>query len=303
MIVYREISALCHDLGFSARALYYASNTVQKHYHAVEIPKGNGETRVLHVPDSFLKSIQKSIARNILAYESISPYASAYRLCGSTKNNAKPHVGNEMVMKCDIRKFFDHITFPMLRKKVFTEEQFSKSNSILLSALCVYSDSVPQGAPTSPAISNIIMRDFDYRVGAWCDERNISYTRYCDDMTFSGMFDAKEVKQFIKKELKKEGFFLNDKKTVILHSGQKMEVTGIVVNEKLSIPKSYKKSLRQELYYCKKYGLKSHLKVSGIKEDPEKYRKELLGRVNYILSVEPGNKEMQGYREWIRGIS
>ncbi len=300
MIVYEELSALCHDLGFSARALYYASNTVQKHYHEVEIPKGNGETRVLHVPDGFLKSIQKSIAWNILAYDEISPYASAYRLCGSTKNNAKQHVGKELVMKCDIRKFFDNITFPMLRKRVFPEERFSTANSILLSALCVYSNAIPQGAPTSPAISNIILRDFDYRVGAWCEERHITYTRYCDDMTFSGSFIPGEVKQFIAKELRKEGFFLNDKKTVILHPGQKMEVTGIVVNEKLSIPKAYKKALRQELYYCKKYGIESHIKMSGFNENTEKYRKKLLGKVNYILSVEPDNIEMQDYRKWLK---
>lgn len=299
MIVYRELSSLCHDLGYSARTLYSASNTTYKHYHDVFIPKGNGEARLLHVPDMFMKSIQKSIARNILAYEEISPYAIAYRGGGSTKKNAAPHIGKETVMKCDIKKFFDHITFPMLRAKVFSETKYSKSNSILLSALCIYQDSIPQGAPTSPAISNIILRDFDDRVGSWCRDRNITYTRYCDDMTFSGSFDPADVKQFIKMELFREGFFLNDKKTVVLHPGQRMEVTGIVVNEKASVSKAYKKSIRQEMFFCRKHGIQSHVDERQIAESPERYRAMLLGRINYILSVEPGNKEMQEYRHWL----
>ena len=298
-IVYKELSTLCHDLGFSARALYFASNTIENHYHDVEIPKGNGETRLLHVPDNFVKAIQKSIAKNILFYYEISPHAVAYRVCGSTKLNAYPHVGKDMVMKCDIRKYFDHITFQMLRNRVFPSSVYSESNSILLSVLCTYRGSIPQGAPTSPVISNIILRDYDLRVGKWCSERNISYTRYCDDMTFSGNFDATKVKAFIKDELKKEGFFLNGKKTVVLHQGQRMEVTGIVVNEKISIPRNYKRRLRQELYYCKKIGWKNHLKKTGIHENVDSYRKKILGRINYVLLIEPNNKEMSELKDWV----
>lgn len=299
MVVYRELSSLCHDLGFSARTLYAASNTVEKHYHDVRIPKGNGETRLLHVPDKFMKAIQRSIARNILAFEKISPYATAYRIGGSTRVNAGPHAGHHKVMKCDIRKFFDHITYPMVRAKVFPAGKYSESNSILLSVLCIYNQSTPQGAPTSPIISNIILRDFDNRVGELCEARGITYTRYCDDMTFSGCFDEHELKIFIKRELLKEGFYLNSKKTVVLHKGQRMEITGIVVNEKISIAKDYKKSIRQELFYCQKYGIQSHLERVGITDAPDVYRLKLLGRINYILSVEPQNDEMRNYKMWL----
>lgn len=302
MIVYRELSSLCHDLGYSARALYAASNSIFKHYHTVSIPKSNGEQRVLHVPDKYLKSIQKSIARNLLPLEEISIYAKAYRHGGSTGKNAMPHVGAKIVMKCDIRQFFDHITFAMVRAKVFPISRYSEANSILLSILCVYEDSTPQGAPTSPAISNIILRDFDNRVGAWCKEKEITYTRYCDDMTFSGDFDTNEVREFVKKELFKEGFFLNTKKTVVLRDGQRKAVTSLIVNDKLSVPKSYKKELRQSIYYCRKNGVESHLKFNTINETPDAYIRKILGRVNYVLSVEPDNVEMQEYRDWLRNI-
>lgn len=299
MIVYRELSSLCQDLGYSARALYTLSNTVTEHYHDVSIPKANGEYRLLHVPDTFMKSVQKSIARNILEYEEISPYAKAYKPGGSTISNAEPHVGAQMIMKLDIRKFFDHITYPMVKEKVFPAEKYSEANRILLSVLCVYSHTVPQGAPTSPVISNIIMKDFDNRVGKWCNEKSITYTRYCDDMTFSGIFNPAEVKKYVCQELFKEGFFLNGQKTVVLREGQRKEITGIVINNKLSIPKAYKKKIRQELYYCRKYGIEEHIRHLEIKERPERYLRKLIGRINYVLYVEPENEEFKAGKEWV----
>lgn len=299
MIVYRELSSLCQDLGFSARALYTASNSVEKHYHITKIPKGTGEMRTLHVPDQFLKTIQKRIAKNLLVYEEISPYAIAYRYGGSTKANAAPHVGHPVILKMDIRKFFEHITYPMVKEKVFPAHKYSESNRILLSILCVYDHTIPQGAPTSPAISNIILREYDDIVGQWCENHAITYTRYCDDMTFSGDFEPAPVIAFIRKTLFEQGFFVNTKKTVVLRNGQRKEVTGIIVNHKLSVASSYKKSLRQELYYCKKFGIESHIRHTQSYETKEHCINRLLGQINYILSVEPDNEEMNHYRQWI----
>ncbi len=306
MVVYRELSSLCQDLGYSARALYSLSNSVSEHYHNAMIPKANGEYRLLHIPDKFMKSVQKSIAQNILSYEDISPYAMAYRPGGSTKANAVPHIGASMVMKLDVRKFFDHITYPMVKEKVFPSKKYSESNRILLAVLCVYDHAIPQGAPTSPAISNIILRDFDNRVGDWCSKRSISYTRYCDDLTFSGEFKPSEVKAFVKEELFKEGFFINSKKTIVLRNGQRKEITGIVVNEKASVPSRYKKRIRQELFYCRKFGIDEHVKKLGLPESAEAYARKLLGRINYVLSVEPDNAEMERGRtelsSWLRKL-
>lgn len=298
MVVYKEISSLVKDLGFSKKALYYASNSIDKLYHNVSIPKQNGELRQLQVPNDFLKAIQKSIAKNLLAYEPISPYATAYRYGGSTIVNARPHINKSVVLKLDIRHFFDNITYPMVKEKVFAAEKYSEENRILLSILCVYQHSVPQGAPTSPFISNIIMRDFDNTVGEWCEKHNVTYTRYCDDMTFSGDFESKDIIDFIEIELLKYGFFLNKKKTTLLHNGQRKVVTGIVVNEKATVPISYRKKLRQEMYYIKKYGVESHIKKCGISEPKDQYLKKLLGRINYALSVHK-DEELLEYRQWL----
>lgn len=299
MIIYRELSSLEKDLGVSAKALYTLSNQRYQHYRPVKIPKGNGEFRELSVPDDFLKAVQTKIAQDLLAYEEISPYAMAYRPRGSTLANAAPHVGKPMVMKLDIRQFFDHCIYPIVKDKAFPADRYSEANRVLLTLLCVHKDALPQGAPTSPTISNIILRDFDNVVGRWCTERKIAYTRYCDDMTFSGEFDPQTVKTLVKAELHKLGFFLNDKKTVILRNGQRKSVTGIVVNERPNVSATYRRKLRQELYYCQKYGIHSHLQKVGSDVTADHYVSQLLGRVNYVLSVDPNNSEFLAYKQWL----
>lgn len=300
MIVYRELSSLEKDLGVSARALYAASYHRTAHYRKVSVPKGNGEMRELWVPDEFLKAIQRRIAEVLLAYEPISPYASAYRCGGGILVNARPHVGAPVLLKLDIRHFFDHIIYPMVKKAAFPAFRYSEPLRVLLTILCMHRDALPQGAPTSPVISNIIMRDFDDRVGEWCCARGITYTRYCDDMTFSGSFTPREVVRFVEAELKKLGLFLNEKKTVAVRDGQKKLVTGLVVNEKTAVPASYRKKLRQEVYFCRRYGVEEHLKRVGSDSTPENYLRSLLGRVSYVLQITPDSSEMKEYRMWIK---
>ena len=299
MIAYKELSSLTKDLGVSAKTLYSLSNHIDSHYYETKIPKKNGEYRELSAPDEFLKAIQKRIVEKLLVYEEVSQYATAYRYGASTVNNAYPHLKKNTILKLDIRHFFDHIIYSMVKEKVFVKDKYSESNRILLSLLCIYNDALPQGAPTSPIISNIIMKDFDNIIGNWCKEKKIRYTRYCDDMTFSGDFNHREVVSFVKEELKKMGLYLNDNKTVIAGKGQKQIVTGIMVNEKLNTPLLYRKKIRQELYYCKRFGIASHLQRKKLTISELDYLKKLLGKVNYVLSVDNINKEMIGYKKWL----
>ncbi|MBQ9557287.1 MAG: RNA-directed DNA polymerase [Clostridia bacterium] len=299
MIIYRELSSLSDDLGFSAKTLYSVSNSISSHYRCVSIAKPGGGYRELSVPDCLLKSIQRRINEKLLWMEEISPYATAYRVLGSTKKNAFPHKGNPIVLKLDIRHFFDSIIYPVVKEKVFPNYRYSEQNRVLLSLLCVYKDALPQGAPTSPAISNIIMRDFDNKIGSWCSERGVVYTRYCDDMTFSGNFDPKPLRAHVKSELRSMGFFLNDRKSVILNRGQCHIITGVLANERLRAPSDYRRRIRQEMYFCRKYGIGSHLRRIGIEDDVAHYRLVLLGRINYALSLDPADSELVSYKKWL----
>ena len=300
MIVYRELSSLEQDLGISAKTLYAVSNNLGKHYHKAKLPKKSGGYRNLSVPDEVLKSIQKRITDVLLIHMPVSRYAKAYRFGSSTLRNAKHHVGKQVVLKLDILHFFDSIRYSTVKDKVFPEEIYAEPLRILLTMLCYHKDVLPQGAPSSPAITNIILYEFDEQIGQWCRERSIAYTRYCDDMTFSGNFDSAEVIQFIRLELKKLGFLLNEQKTRIQRRGQQQTVTGIVVNEKLSIPVDYRRKFRQELYFCRKFGIQEHLQKIGLEIPEDAYRMQLLGKVNYVLQVHPDNKDMQDARKWLQ---
>lgn len=93
-------------------------------------------------------------------------------------------------------------------------------------------------------------------------------------------------------------FFLNEKKTVCVRDGQKMCITGIVINQKPNVSLSYRKTIRQEIYYCKKYGIQNHLKRKGNTDNKIVYLRKLLGRINYVLSVDSNNAEFIGYKNW-----
>ena len=292
MIVYRELSSLERDLGIGAKTLYAVSNNISKHYHKVKLPKKGGGYRNLSVPDEVLKSIQRQISEVLLIHMPVSRYAKAYRFGSSTLRNAKHHVGKQVVLKLDILHFFDSIRYSAVKDKAFPEAIYAEPLRILLTMLCYHKDALPQGAPSSPAITNTILYEFDELVGHWCRERNVAYTRYCDDMTFSGDFDPAEVVRFVRLELRKMGFLLNEQKTRIQRPGQQQTVTGIVVNEKLSIPTDYRRKLRQELYYCRKFGIQEHLQKIGLEIPEDTYRMQLLGKVNYVLQVQPDDRDM-----------
>ena len=300
MIVYRELSSLEQDLGIRAQTLYAVSNNLGKHYHKVSLPKQSGGYRTLSIPDAVLKSIQKQIAEVLLIHMPVSRHAKAYRFGSSTMRNAKPHVGKPIVLKLDILHFFDSIRYSTVKEKAFPAEIYAEPLRILLTMLCYHRDVLPQGAPSSPAITNIILYEFDELVGRWCRERNIVYTRYCDDLTFSGNFDPEEVIRFVRQSLRSMGFLLNEQKTRIQRSGQQQSVTGIVVNEKLNIPADYRRKLRQELYYCKKFGVSEHLRKTGLEVSEDTYRMQLLGKVNYVLQVMPHDRDMQEAKNWLR---
>ena len=300
MIVYRELSSLEQDLGISAKTLYAVSNNLSKHYRKAKLPKKSGGFRNLSVPDEVLKSIQKRIAEVLLIHMPVSRYAKAYRFGSSTLRNAKHHVGKQVVLKLDILHFFDSIRYSTVKDKVFPEEIYAEPLRILLTMLCYHKDALPQGAPSSPAITNIILYEFDEQLGQWCREHGIAYTRYCDDMTFSGDFEPLEVIRYVRLELKKMGFLLNEQKTRIQRPGQQQTVTGIVVNAKLSIPADYRRKLRQELYYCRKFGILEHMQEIGLEIPEDTYRMQLLGKVNYVLQVHHNDKDMLDARKWLQ---
>ncbi len=122
----------------------------------------------------------------------------------------------------------------------------------------------------------------------------IRFTRYADDMTFSGDFDEVKVISFVKKNLKDLQLTINDAKTRVRKQGQQQEVTGIVVNYKPQLAKSVRKDIRKNVYYINKYGLQSHLKY--VHEERSNYLEHLFGLINYALFINPKDGEMKRYK-------
>ena len=145
------------------------------------------------------------------------------------------------LLKLDITDFFGSISFEQVLCAAFNTRYVSKQVGFLLTSLCCKNDALPQGSPTSPALSNIVMRRFDDQIGRWCNQRQITYTRYCDDMTFSADRPLYGVYKKVKTMLREMGFELNESKTHFISNADRQTVTGLVVNEKLSIPSSYKR--------------------------------------------------------------
>ena len=299
MIVYTELRSIEQDLGIPIKTLFSVSNSLSSHYKRVKISKKNGSLRELSVPDEVLKKIQGAIVQKILVYEPISKYAQAYKTGASVQRNASHHVGKKKILKLDIKHFFDSILYSTVKDKCFPAERFSEPIRILLSMLCYNREALPQGAPSSPIITNIVMRDFDERVGDFCRERNITYTRYCDDMTFSGDFDERPIIEFVKAELFEQGYLLNSKKTTVISSSGRQVVTGVVVNEKLTVPAEYKSKIRQEVYFCKKFGVENHLNHINYTGDIRAYVQSLLGRVSFVLQTEPREQEFLEYKTYL----
>jgi len=289
----------CKDKKKYLNTIYSISNNIENNYKIYKIKKKNGKYRTIYEPNSLLKHIQRQILVKILDNKAISKYAKAYHKGINLKDNAIPHLNKELILKLDIKDFFENISFIDVYNSCFSIEYFPKSVGMILTYLCTYDDYLMQGAPTSAYISNLVMKEFDEVLGLWCEENNISYTRYSDDMTFSGEFNPREVIVKVRKMLYKLGLELNNKKIHIIHKSSNQNVTGIVVNEKVQVSAKYRKEIRQEIYYIRKFGLESHLKKRNIDIEKEKYINILYGKILYVLQINNKDNEFNKYKKFM----
>lgn len=260
----------------------------ERYYRTFKIPKRSGGEREISEPLPNLKEIQRWILDNVLYRISPSPYAKAFVQDKSIKENARFHRSQRMVLTIDIKNFFPSLSTKLV-KNFFKDCGYSRRVTYYLTRMCTLNGGLPQGAPTSPALSNIFLKEFDMIVAEHCKPLAIRYTRYADDLTFSGNFEVNPLITFIKKELRKLDLKVNDSKTRLMYGHQRQEVTGIVVNKKLQVPRKMRRDLRQIIYYIDKYGLDNHL--SNIKETRANYIAHISGICDFILFVNPCDRD------------
>ncbi len=286
-------------VGYNVSYLKRAVKFQKYFYRKFEILKRNGKKRTLYEPLPSLKEIQSWILDEILYKCKVSRYAKAYVPKRSIKEHTRYHTDEPFVLTLDIREFFRSIKFELV-ESLFHNMGYSIRLSNLLTKLCFLEDELPQGASTSPYISNLIMQDFDNEISKYCISNDIKYTRYADDLAFSGNLKADEVEELVKGELSKIGLELNDEKRKLMKPNQPQLVSGVIVNKKAQLPKKVRNSLRNEMYYIQKFGLENHMERTNQKKP--NYLKHLLGRINYVLQINPRDKEFIEYRKHLHEL-
>ncbi|HTI61114.1 reverse transcriptase family protein [Mucilaginibacter sp.] len=289
-----NLSAL---VGYNKSYLKKSALFTNSFYRSFSVRKKNSnKLRYLKEPLPSLKEIQIWILENILYLIPVSKFAKAYVPKRNILENVRFHKNKDKIVSLDIENFFPSIRRTYV-ENIFKALGYSSNVSNLLSKLCCCDEILPQGAPTSPYLSNLYLREFDDNIAGYCLQKKIRYTRYADDLTFSGTFDENELINFVKNELILIKLNLNKEKTKILKPDQRQIVTGIVVNKIIQIPKDQRKQIRQEIYYLKKYGLTDHLiKTKNFRSN---YIGHLIGKINYALYVNPNDNEMKEYKEYL----
>ena len=291
-----HLAALIGIDDYYLRSMAYATD---KFYRTFDIPKKNGKVRRIDEPLPDLKYVQTWILNNVLSSIQVSPYAKAFVKGRNAKENARFHRNQKVVITMDVQDFFPSIGINRVIH-IFTNCGYEINIARFLAHLCCYNDALPQGAPTSPYLSNIAMKSFDSQMAIYIKENNLRYTRYADDITVSGNTVPSETISFITETLMECGFMTNRGKTRVANKNARQEVTGIVVNQKINIPRNQRKEIRQEVYYIKKYGLDSHL--AHIKEVRKNYLYHLLGKIGYAVYMNQKDAEMKEYYYYIKSL-
>lgn len=238
-------------------------------YNTLEIPKKNGDTRTICVPNKNLKNVQKKLYNKLSTYYDeiktqnnfTSKISHGFEKNRSIVTNAEVHKNKRYVVNLDLLVFFPSINFGRVRSYFIKNNYFEINDDIatILAQLTCYKGTLPQGASTSPLIANMICNIMDIRILKIAKKYRLDYTRYADDLTFSTnnkyfLNDYDKFLEDIKNIIHRSGFELNSKKTRLLFSNSRQEVTGLVVNKKISVPKEYYKNTRAMAHSLYKNG-------------------------------------------------
>jgi len=278
LFLIKDAKDLANKMGVSLKELRFLTYTQKlspkTDYVHFKMIKKSGGFRKISAPKPRLKRLQYWILENILNKVAVSEETHGFVSKKSIVTNAIPHIGKAVVINCDLENFFPTLNYARV-KGLFKSLGYSAEVATILAILTTEAEQkrvsldgeelflyrgeryLPQGSPASPMISNLICRKLDKRMSGIAKSLDFTYTRYADDMTFSSHEYTKINKMmfWIRGITKEEGFILHPNKTKIMKKGSSHEVTGVVVNEKLSINAKELKRFRALLYQIDQSGL------------------------------------------------
>jgi RNA-directed DNA polymerase len=282
------------------------------HYHYRVLAKKSGAIRLIEAPKPQLKGLQRQILARIL--DKIPPHSAAHGFVKgrSVKTFTAPHLGQRVVLKMDLQDFFPSITGVRIQT-VFRTMGYPESVADLLGGICtnavprrVWNEAaaetdrgrlqaasvlhtrshLPQGAPTSPSLANICAYRVDCRLTGLAHSAGAEYTRYADDLAFSGGEEFERgVERFsthVAAILAEEGFNVNHRKTRIMRQGVQQRLAGLVANERLNVRRSDFDRLKATLNNCVRQGPESQNRMAH-----PRFRAHLDGRIGWVESVNP----------------
>jgi len=270
-------------------------------YQTIQLPKKRGGYRTIYIPEQLLSRVQRKLNTHLQAvYGFVRPPVvhgfvrkhGREQAC-SIVSNAAAHINKPFILQIDIKDFFDVISARKIRD-LFQSElfQLNREMATILTLLVTHEGKLPQGAATSPVLSNFCCLELDHALIQLTEAAGITYTRYADDLTFSAEKPFTEVWMTqVEGCLQQHGFLCNSKKTRLTSRHRKQTVTGIVVNKHLNVDKRLYKQVRAMLHDLKYNGIeaatKKHFKLS---ETPEnmvcaQFVAKLSGLLGYIKQV------------------
>lgn len=305
--VWSSPADVAQGLGLTIKQLrwlcFHAEAPRRTHYVYFEVPKRSGGKRLLSAPHALLKATQRKVLELILSKVPTEPEAHGFVPGRSTVTNATPHCGQGVVLNLDLKDFFPTVHFRRVRG-LFKSIGYSPAAATVLALLCteaprrrvklsgveswvaVGDRCLPQGAPTSPALANLVSRKLDRRLRGRLGKKGWVYTRYADDLSFSKKSFTRGELGFLHASIRHvitdEGFALNPKKGRALGRGGRQEVTGIVVNVRPGIARDEVRRLRAILHQARKTGLEAQNREKHLA-----FRSYLEGKIAYVRMVDP----------------
>lgn len=265
------VDELARRLGLEADALM----RIEPRYREFSMPKRSGGMRTIQAPSDELKSVQRRILRRLLGRLKVHPAATGFERGRSIVDNARPHQGQAVVMRLDIKEFFTSTSAHRV-KEYFRRIGWNRPAADLLLRLCTYEGGLPQGAPTSPRLSNLINYRLDARIAAMAARLGGVYTRYADDITISFRHEDHAkihfMQRFLRELLDSEGYELHQRKKLsVRRRHQRQVVTGLVVNQKVGLPRTTRRWLRAVEHRARMAGpgsLETYQPLAGPRKSP-----------------------------------
>jgi RNA-directed DNA polymerase len=274
----KTFDKFANEIGFNKQTLDNYITFADNYYNTYFISKKDRKKhRRIDSPSYELKSIQRWILHNLFYDIEVSSRANGFIKERGIKRNAQFHLQKRFLLTIDVQNFFPSISQQMVfnaLNKYFTDKEFA----LKLAKLCTYERRLPQGAPTSPVLSNIIFKEIDEEIKNYCNTKLIVYSRYADDLVFS--CDTKnsliEVYSFTNRILSSNSFSINKSKTRYMSGKGRMVITGVNINDgRPTVSKKIKRKLRSKIYNFL------------IKKDKSIDINQILGYLSFIKDIEP----------------